>query len=227
LRLIVAAVLGAVVLAAPGGVATPSETGQAEAASPAYADGRRDRKGWEDWFNGLAIGSYQDGAIWWYGERSKASPRGCVSAAGDVEWEAGCRAAQRRLALADIRWKTEALYALGWESEVTVDLPPEPITMPPGEAAVSPGFADGRHDRQAPDDWLRRLPRGAYRDGAIWWLDEHDKKRPEACFSPAEDAQWEAGCRAAQGRLALPDVRRTTEADYRMGWNSEGGTQSP
>ena len=229
LPIAVAAILGLVVSAPLGRAATPTETGHPDLAGPAYMDGRRDRKAWEDWFNGLAIGTYRDGAFWWYEERSKASPRGCVSPPGDAEWVAGCRAAQRRLALADIRWKTEALYALGWESETTADIPPEPITMPPGEraAAVSPGFADGRRDRQALEDWLRRLPIGAYRDGAFWWLDEHDKRRPEPCVSPIEDTQWDAGCRSAQGRLALPDVRRTTEGDYRMGWNSAASAQSP
>ena len=96
------------------------------ASTPAYADGQRDRKGWEDWFNGLAVGSYRDGAFWWFTERGKTQPRGCVSPAGDAEWTAGCRAAQQRLALADIRWKTETSYALGWLSEVSTDIPPEP-----------------------------------------------------------------------------------------------------
>ncbi len=197
--------------------------------SPAYADGRRDRKSWEDWFNGLAIGAYRDGASWWFSERTKDTPRGCISPSGNTEWVAGCRAAQRRLALSDVRWKTEALYALGWESEVAVDIPPEPITVTEAEKAASsaPAYADGRRDRQAFEDWLKRLPVGAYRKGAFWWLDEHDKNHPAACVSPAGDMQWEAGCRAAQGRLAVPDIRRTTEVDYRTGWNSEPGPEAP
>jgi hypothetical protein len=148
---------------------------------------------------------------------------------GNAEWVAGCRAAQRRLALSDVRWKTEAVYALGWESEVAVDIPPEPITMTEAEKAASaaPAYSAGRHDRQLVEDWLRLLPTGAYRDGAFWWLDEHDKNRPAACVSPADDTPWEAGCRAAQGRLAVPDIRRETEVDYRAGWNSEPGAPAP
>lgn len=142
---------------------------------------------------------------------------------GDAEWVAGCRAAQQRLAQPDIRRKTEAFYAMGWESEVAADIPPEPITMSDAEKAAStiPAYADGRRDRQAWEDWLRRLPVGSYRDGAFWWLDEHGTKHPQPCASPTGDIQWEAGCRAAQNRLALPDVRRTTEVDYRLGWISE------
>lgn len=218
-----AMVISAALLAAEAanGATPDARTPAAEAeSSPAYADGRRDRKAWEDWFNALAIGTYRDGAFWWFGERAKASPGGCVSPAGDRDWVAGCRAAQQRLALPDIRWKTEALYALGWEAGGQADIPPEPITPPQGETttATKP-FLDGSHDRQAWEAWLRRLPIGLFRDGAFWWLDEHDKNSPRPCASPSRDAQWVAGCRAAQGRLAESDVRRTTEADYRMGWN--------
>jgi hypothetical protein len=199
------------------------------ASTPAYADGRRDRKAWENWFNGLAIGSYRDGAFWWFGERSKASPDGCASSSGDAEWIAGCRAAQQRLALPDVRWKTETFYALGWLEEVSTDMPPEPITMADAEriASLRPGYSDGWHDREAWEEWLKRLPIGSYRDGSLWWLDEHSKQRPQACESPTGDSQWQAGCRAAQSRLAVPDVRRTTEVDYRLGWNSEVATPPP
>lgn len=203
-----------------------SSTKQAASATPAYADGRRDRKAWEDWFNGLAIGSYRDGAFWWFGERSKDVARACVSASGDAEWVAGCRAAQQRLALPDVRWKTETSYALGWLSGVSADIPPEAITMSQAERAASstPAYADGWRDRQAWEEWLKKLPRSSYRSGAFWWLDEHEKKNPLPCSSPSGGSQWEAGCRAAEEHLAVPDVRRTTEGDYRLGWNSEIST---
>ena len=209
------------------GTTPPAE--QAFPTTPTYADGRRDRKAWEDWFKALAIGSYQDGALWWYGERSKAEPRGCVSRSGNTEWVAGCKAAQQRLAFPDIRRRTETAYASGWDSEVAADIPPEPITMSETEKAASgtSAYADGRRDREAWEEWLTRLPLGAYQDGAFWWSDEHRKRNPGACESPSGDTQWDAGCRAAQRRIALPDVRRTTEADYRMGWNSVIATRSP
>jgi hypothetical protein len=194
--------------------------------TPAYAEGRHDRKVWEHWSNALALSSYKDGALWWFGERSKAQPRGCVSRSGITEWVAGCKAAQQRLALPDIRRKTEAPYSLGWNSEVAADNPREPITMSEAEraAAATPAYADGRRDRENWEDWLVRLPIGSYRDGAFWWSDEHGKRSPGACESPAADTQWESGCRAAQRRIALPDVRRMTEADYRIGWNSSIAT---
>ena len=209
------------------GTTPPAE--QAFSTTPAYAEGRRDRKAWEDWSNALALGFYQDGALWWFAERTKAQPRGCVSRSDNTEWVAGCKSAQQRLAFPDIRRKTEAAYSLGWNSEVAADIPPEPITMSEAEktAAGTLAYADGRHDREAWEDWLTRLPIGSYRDGAFWWSDERSKRSPSACASPSADTQWEAGCRAAERHLALPDVRRTTEADYRMGWRSLIATPSP
>jgi len=209
------------------GTTPPAE--QAFSTTPAYAEGQRDRKAWEDWFKALAIGSYQDGALWWFDERSKAEPRGCVSRSGNTEWVAGCKAAQQRLAFPDIRRKTETAYSLGWNSEVAADIPPEPITVSEAEKVASgtPAYADGRRDREAWEEWLTRLPIGSYRDGAFWWSDERSKRSPSACASPSADTQWDAGCRAAQRRIALPDVRRTTEVDYRMGWRSLIATPSP
>ena len=213
---------------APQAGTTPA-AGHASSTTPPYADGRRDRKAWEDWFKALSIGSYQDGALWWFDERSKAEPRGCVSRSGNTEWVAGCKAAQQRLAFPDIRRRTETAYASGWDSEVAADIPPEPITMSETEKAASgtSAYADGRRDREAWEEWLTRLPIGSYQDGAFWWSDEHRKRSPGACESPSGDTQWDAGCRAAQRRIALPDVRRTTEVDYRMGWNSVIATPLP
>lgn len=200
---------------------TMPPTGQAASTTPAYADGRRDRLAWEDWSNGLAIGAYRDGAFWWARERSKGRPRGCASRSGNAEREMGCKAAQQRLAVADIRRKTEPAYSLGWNSQIVPDIPPEIITISPAERAAlstSPD-ADGVRDRQAWENWLRGLPSGSYRDGALWWSDERIKRQPDPCVSPAGDSQWEKGCRASQQRLAVADVRRNTEAAYRSGWS--------
>jgi hypothetical protein len=137
--------------------------------TPAYADGRRDRLAWEDWSNGLAIGSYRNGAFWWARERNQEQPRGCVSRTGNAEWEIGCKAAQQRLAVADIRRKTEPAYTLGWNSQIVRNIPPEAITISPTERAelsMSP-YADGARDRQAWENWLRGLPSGSYLDGAL------------------------------------------------------------
>ena len=202
-----------------------SHTSAAEATAsttPAYADGRRDRLAWVDWFNALAIGSYRDGAFWWTREHSKEQPRGCVSRSGNVEWEMGCKAAQQRLAVTDIRLKAEPAYSLGWSSQTTSDIPPEAITLSPAERIASSAspYADGLRDRQAWENWLRGLPSGSYLDGALWWSDERIKRQHGACVSPTGDNQWEEGCRAARRRLAVVDVRRNTEAAYRSGWSS-------
>ncbi len=200
-----------------------SSAEQAASTTPAYADGRRDRQAWEDWFNGLAIGFYRDGAIWWSQERSKEQPRACTSFSDNIEWVAGCRAAQRRLALPDIRRKTEDAYSWGWNSGVAANIPPEPITMSATEQAAAsiPAYVDGRHDRREWEDWLNKLPISSYRDGVLWWLDEHSKKHPRACVSHTGDTRWEAGCRAAQGRLALSDIRQNINPAYRSGWYNE------
>ena len=136
-----------------------SHTSAAEATAsttPAYADGRRDRLTWVDWFNALAIGSYRDGAFWWAREHSKEQPRGCVSRSGNVEWEMGCKAAQQRLAVTDIRLKAEPAYSLGWSSQTASDIPPEAITLSPTERMASSAspYADGLRDRQAWENWL-------------------------------------------------------------------------
>ena len=105
LRRILVAVILFSAIAANADMPRPSGAAAADrqaASTPAYADGQRDRKAWEDWFNGLAIGTYRAGAFWWFTERSKALPRECVSPSGDAEWVVGCRAAQQRLALPDI-----------------------------------------------------------------------------------------------------------------------------
>lgn len=83
LRWIMVVVTVALVSATTASADTPPVTASAaerDEATSAYTDGRRDRKAWTDWFHGLSIGPYQDGAFWWFSERSKEFPQGMRAA---------------------------------------------------------------------------------------------------------------------------------------------------
>jgi len=72
--------------------------------SQAYADGRRDRQAWEDWYNGLPEGAYRQGASYWASVRStKQAASGCTGSgytgsAEQANWVNGCYARCQRSA---------------------------------------------------------------------------------------------------------------------------------
>jgi hypothetical protein len=141
---------------------TPSAEG-AESPSPAYADGRRDRQVWEDWFNALSPGPYRDGTLWWASVRSNRNPGSCASASSDPQWGTGCSAARERLTNPDTRRKAEPAYRLGWNSEIaassTIDPAhairgsPQPEIAPSATEAPSEG-GSSRTSEQAGDQQL-------------------------------------------------------------------------
>jgi hypothetical protein len=112
---------------------TPAYTPPASAASPsypstpspassikdvtAYGQGQTDRKNWESWFAGLT-GAFRDGAEWWAGVRSMASPPSCDRAPGldHATVVAGCVTAQRYFANVDRRRRAEPDYRTGWNN---------------------------------------------------------------------------------------------------------------
>lgn len=93
-----------------------SSAQQAASATQAYSEGRRDRVAWEAWFDSLPAGSAKDGALFWVGERNRANPGSCEAVDQPRAWSEGCHAAQAKLALVDIRRRTEANYWWGWNS---------------------------------------------------------------------------------------------------------------
>lgn len=93
--------------------------------------------------------------------------------------------------------------------------PPAPSQAP--ATAASRSFAQGNADRRAWDAWLG-AQRGAYRDGAAFWDSQHGLAQPRPCVSRSDE--FVRGCEAARQRLAAIDARRTTDADYRSGWNA-------
>jgi hypothetical protein len=98
------------------GAAPPSPQATIENSS-AYEQGRADRQNWELWFNGLS-GAFRDGADWWAGVRSLASPPSCNRARGvdHAAVVAGCVAAQARLSNSERRRRAEPDYRAGWNN---------------------------------------------------------------------------------------------------------------
>ena len=58
---------------------------------------------------------------------------------------------------------------------------------------------NGYADRRAYEAWVEALPEGQYKEGAYYWA---------------------SGCLAAKSRLDPTDRRRSSEPDYKAGWNS-------
>jgi peptidoglycan hydrolase-like protein with peptidoglycan-binding domain/uncharacterized protein YecT (DUF1311 family) len=91
----------------------------------------------------------------------------------------------------------------------------------PSESQPSAAFRQGQVDRQGWEAWSGTLT-GDYRAGAEYWAGHRSLPNPGSCSAspPSTGADWTAGCFAAQQKLAGADVRRKTESDYRLGWNS-------
>ena len=93
--------------------ASPNPDQVAASHTQAYADGRRDRIAYEQWFASLPEGSYRDGVTFWAGNRNTKPTPSC--SAGPV-WQQGCVDARARLTGIDVRRKTEKDYWWGWNS---------------------------------------------------------------------------------------------------------------
>ncbi len=90
------------------------------------------------------------------------------------------------------------------------------------QPAVNPPEMQGHADRVSFETWFSTLS-GDQRRGAEFWAQERSKPRPVSCLATdgSSASEFVAGCQEAQRRLALPDVRRRTEPDYRKGWNAD------
>jgi hypothetical protein len=108
-------------------------------------------------------------------------------------------------------------------------IPPAPAPKPvaasaPVEVAPTPpeataAFQQGLADREDLEAWFDQS-QGDYHEGAVYWSGQRSLPHPGSCANPAMPGAWQQGCVAAQKRLALSDVRRRTEPDYKRGWNS-------
>jgi hypothetical protein len=124
----------------------------------------------------------------------------------------------------DIAWLTTSeIASLGvhWlpHSDAPAPTPP-PAAAQPAPATQS-SFDQGLADRNAWEEWYSGLT-GDYQRGAEWWAAHRSLSNPPSCGNPTTPAQrdWNAGCVAAQQRLASSDVHRKTDPIYRQGWNS-------
>lgn len=89
------------------------------------------------------------------------------------------------------------------------------------EAPYSAGVAD----RSTYENWFAGLS-GGYKTGVDFWVYHRSLPGQDTCFANgmSRRSDWMYGCLAAQQRMSPWDVRRNSEPDYRLGWNS---IQSP
>lgn len=91
----------------------------------------------------------------------------------------------------------------------------------PSSCRADEGSAEtqGRADRLTFENWINGLG-GEPRRGADFWAQERSKPQPVSCITSPPTPEYRSACQEAQRRLALSDVRRRTEPDYRRGWNA-------
>jgi hypothetical protein len=156
---------------------------------------------------------------------------------GARAFERGCRAAQRGLSQAELGPRLPRFWE-GWNScsapgaaapipaAPPIALPPAANLAPPPReprAQVQPdpdssAYQQGVADRGAWENWFNGLT-GDYRAGAEWWSGQRSKPKPGSCYG-SNVQEWTDGCVAAQQRLATADIRRKTEPQFWLGWNS-------
>jgi hypothetical protein len=100
--------------------------------------------------------------------------------------------------------------------------PVVPGTLSPEQQAASAttAYAEGRQARIDYEGWFASLPAGPYRDGALFWAGNRSLKVPPSCVPTGSTQDWQQGCFAARGWLAIVDPRRKSEKNYWWGWNS-------
>jgi hypothetical protein len=104
-----------------------------------------------------------------------------------------------------------------WTPPAPIVAPPETLPTPTVVANAVTPFQQGLTDRQAWESWFAGTV-GDYRTGAFYWSGQRSLAHPGSCAALAGEAT--AGCLAAKARLDLSDIRRKSEPDYRIGWNS-------
>jgi hypothetical protein len=77
------------------------------------------------------------------------------------------------------------------------------------------GLADGIAWRQWTGE-LYKVSEQAH-EGAAYWAGQRSLANPGSCVG--NSVEFQTGCEEAKKRLAMPDVLRKTQPDYRAGWN--------
>lgn len=82
-------------------------------------------------------------------------------------------------------------------------------------------FREGLADRTTYEQWFAGLSE-FQKAGATFWATERSKRTPRACADGGQsaDTPWMDACRETQQRLTPSDIRRNSEPEYRVGWNS-------
>ena len=138
-----------------------------------------------------------------------------------------------------VPWREVAPYSYGQgqakvavpptaESAAPATVAPTPTINSPTKSQPSATYRQGQADRESWETWFGSLT-GSYRAGAEYWAGQRSLAKPGSCdAAPSSgNADWIAGCIAAQQRLAASDVRRTTQRDYRLGWNNPAAVETP
>ena len=97
------------------GLMASTEASHPSSEPTVFADGLRDRRAWETWYE-VTVSDYRVGATYWAGQRSLPHPGSCLVLSGDAR--NGCLAAATRLAASDARRKAEPDYRRGWNSYI-------------------------------------------------------------------------------------------------------------
>jgi hypothetical protein len=86
------------------------------------------------------------------------------------------------------------------------------------QASQTTSYAQGRQARLEYEQWYSSLPDGGYKDGATFWATHRSvKPSPPNCMGSPEQV---AGCVAARIRLTPSDIRRNSDRNFWLGWNS-------
>jgi hypothetical protein len=113
-------------------------------------------------------------------------------------------------------------------SPPSANTPPQgvgsPIPLYPRVTDEEPkpkAYMEGANARRSWETWFGQLS-GAFKGGAEYWTGQRSLTKPGSCYGPTGQSlgDWTAGCVAAQRFLGLSDIRRKSEPDYRVGWNS-------
>jgi hypothetical protein len=78
-------------------------------------------------------------------------------------------------------------------------------------------YQKGLSDRADWEMWFNSL-QGDYKSGAFYWSSQRSLPHPGSCQQM--NAEFAAGCTAAQIRLDPSDTLRRSQPDYKLGWNA-------
>lgn len=95
------------------GPAVPVPQPTSDKNTTSFLQGVDARRKWENWLDSISSDE-KKGAVYWAGERSKATPGTCD---GSADFAAGCFQAMKRLMIVDTRRRTDQNYRRGWNHQ--------------------------------------------------------------------------------------------------------------